>query len=52
MILNGNALVEFRSFERSWSGVLTWVYKHRTPAGVKLSPHNGKRNNASQPRSR
>ena len=35
MLLSGEALIEFRSFERSWAWSYTRVYKHFTPNGVK-----------------
>src|SRR2546421_189093 len=35
--MSGEALVEFRSSERSWSWVLRSVYKYLTPNGVKTS---------------
>jgi hypothetical protein len=35
MVLSGEGLVEFRSFERSWSWIYARVYKHVTLNGVK-----------------
>jgi hypothetical protein len=40
MILSGEALVEFRSSERSWSWRCESVYKHVTPPGVESSLMN------------
>jgi hypothetical protein len=38
---SGEALLESRSSERSWSGVLTAAYKHFSPNGVKTSGQPG-----------
>lgn len=41
MILSGGAQVEFRSSERSRLDVVSGVYKHRTPTGVKPPSNHG-----------
>jgi len=41
MILSGGAQVEFRSSERSRLDIVSRVYKHRTPNGVKPPSNHG-----------